>query len=303
MRALLMGGLALAAMASAAVAADKVQIGDKNVFPESITSTADGTLIAGSIGTGEIFRAAPGTATAGSWIAAQTDGPTAVLGVFADEANGTLWACYSDLAMFGGAGGKPSVLRSFDLATGAVKASIPLGEGTFCNDIATTADGTAYAADTAGGQLFRVKPGADTAEPFFKDAALASLDGLSFGPDGALYLNGVQTNKLFRLAMNADGTPGALTELTLSQPIKGPDGMRFGEDGVLYLAENGAAQVSAVTFEGDNAIVKVVEAGGWDMPTAVTKVGDTLWVLEAKLSKLGGTEDPGAFWAYPLTLQ
>jgi sugar lactone lactonase YvrE len=293
-------GIMLAA--APALAADKVQIGDAAVFPESITSTADGTLIAGSIGTGQIYRAAPGAATAESWIAAVTDGPTAVLGVYADEANGTLWACYSDLALFAGAGGKASILRSYDLGTGALKSTVPLGEGTFCNDIATAADGTAYAADTAGGQLFRVAPGATTAEPFLRDEALASLDGLSFGPDGALYLNGVSTNKLFRLTMDGD-KPGTLTELALSQPISGPDGMRFGEDDVLYLAENGSGQVSAVTFEGDTANIRVIAKEGWDSPTAVTKVGDTLWVVEAKFSKMATPQEAGSFYAYPVALR
>lgn len=286
----------------AAVAADKVQIGDAGVFPESITSTADGTLIAGSIGTGQIYRAAPGASTAESWIPAVADGPTAVLGVYADEANNTLWACYSDLALFAGAGGKASILRSYDLTSGALRTAVPLGEGTFCNDIATAADGTAYAADTAGGQLFKVAPGSDTAEPFFRDAALASLDGLSFSPNGALYLNGVSTNKLFRLTMT-DGQPGALTELQLSQEISGPDGMRFGDDGVLYLAENGSAQVSAITFDGDTANIRVIAKEGWDSPTAVTKVGDTLWVVEAKFSKMATPQEAGSFYAYPVALQ
>jgi len=299
----LASGLALALIGgTAAIAADKVQIGDKGVFPESLTSTADGTLIVGSIGTGQIYKAAPGSATADTWIAAVTDGPTAVLGVYADEANKTLWACYSDLAMFAGAGGKAAVLRSYDLTSGVLKTTVPLGEGTFCNDIATTADGTAYAADTAGGQVLKVAPGATTAETFFKDAALASLDGLSFSPDGSLYLNGVSTNKLFRLTI-ADGKPGTLTELKLSQEIKGPDGMRFGDDGVLYLAENSNAQVDAVTFDGDNATIKVVGKEAWDSSTAVTKIGSTLWVVEARFSKMGGTEDPGAFYAYPVALQ
>ena len=285
-----------------AQAVDKVQIGDKSVFPESLTSTADGTLIVGSIGTGQIFRAAPDAARADKWIDAVTEGPTAVLGVYADEANKTLWACYSDLALFSGKAGKPSMLRSYDLSSGALKIAVPLGDGTFCNDIATTADGTAYATDTAGGQVFRVKPGATVAEPFFKDAALASLDGLSIGPDGALYLNGVSTGKLFRLTMNTDGAAGALTELKPSAPLKGPDGMRFGDDGVLYLAENGAAQIDAIAIAGDVATVTPLKTGGWDTPTAVTKVGKTIWVSEAKFSKMGGTEDPGQFWAYALPL-
>lgn len=303
MRTLLISGLALALFGStAAFAADKVQIGDKGIFPESLTSTADGTLIVGSIGTGQIYRAAPGAATAESWIAAVSDGPTAVLGVYADEASNTLWACYSDLALFAGAGGKAAVLRSYDLGSGELKTTVPLGDGTFCNDIATTADGTAYAADTAGGQVLKIAPGATTAEPFFKDAALASLDGLSFGPDGALYLNGVSTNKLFRLTI-ADGQPGTFTELKLSQEIKGPDGMRFGDDGVLYLAENGNAQVDAVTIDGDNATIKVIAKDGWDTPTAVTKVGSTLWVLEAQFSKMQAPDQANPFYAYPVELK
>lgn len=302
MRTLLTSGLVLILAGGTALAADKVQVGDKMVFPESLTSTADGSLIIGSIGTGQIFKAAAGATVAEGWIGAVTEGPTAVLGVYADEANGTLWACYADLALFSGGPGKASVLRSYSLADGSLKSAVTLGDGTFCNDIATSADGTAYAADTAGGQVFAVAPGATSATVFFKDAALASLDGLSFGPDGALYMNGVMTNKLFRLTIGADGAPGTLTELKLSQEIKGPDGMRFGDDGVLYLAENGNAQVDAITFDGDTANIKVVGKEAWDSPTAVTKVGNTLWVIEAKFSKMGA-EDAGAFYAYPVMLQ
>ncbi len=301
MRNVLASGLLLAALGGTAMAAEPVQV--TGAFPESLTSTSDGTLIVGSIATGQIYKAAPGATTTSDWIPAVTEGPTGVFGVFADEKNGTLWACYSDIALFSGAESKPSVLRSFDLATGAEKSAVTLGDKTFCNDIATTADGTAYAADTAGAQVFKVAPGATTAEVLVKDEALASVDGLSFGPDGALYLNGVSTNKLFRLAMNADGTAGALTELKLSEEIKGPDGMRFGEDGVLYLAQNAASKVSAVTFDGDNAILKDAGTGEWESMVAVTKVGSTLWALDAKLGRMGQEGDPGPFYAYPIELK
>jgi len=303
LRTFFVSGVILALLGTTAVGADKVQIGDKGVFPESLTSTADGTLIVGGVGTGQIYRAAPGAATAEGWIAAPAEGPGSVLGVYADEPNGTLWACYSDLAMFGGQGGKAAVLRSYDLNSGDLKTAVPLGEGTFCNDIATTDDGTAYVAETAGGQVLTVAPGASTATPFLKDAALASVDGLSFGPDGALYLNGVSTNKLFRLALNADGTAGALTELTLSQEIKGPDGMRFGDDGVLYLVENGNAQLDAVTFDADRATIEVIAKQDWDTPTAVTKVGDTLWVVESQFSKLATPDAAAPFHAYTVARQ
>jgi hypothetical protein len=141
-------------IASGALAQDlqSVQVGSaQKEFPESITSTSDGALYAGSMTLGVIYKAAPGAASAERFVAAQIEGPPGISGVFADEANQTLWACYVDLDAFGGGDSKPSVLRSFDLATGAGKASYTFAAASFCNDIATTADGTVYATDAVGG--------------------------------------------------------------------------------------------------------------------------------------------------------
>ncbi|MDB5562700.1 MAG: hypothetical protein JWN11_2118 [Hyphomicrobiales bacterium] len=296
-------GTLLAANGPLAAGAAKVQIDDsQKLFPESMTSTSDGTLYAGSIPLGIIYKAAPGAAKAEPWQKPQTEGPQSVLGVLADEKAGTLWACYSDLALFGGKPGKPGVLRAFDLASGAVKASYTFPGGGFCNDIATTADGTAYATDTLGGRVLRLKPGAKDLEDWFKDAKLAGgLDGLSFGSDGALYVNHVMNNQLFRIDLGSDGAAKTMTELQLSQPIKGPDGMRFGDDGKLYLAENANGQADAITISGDKADVKKV-INGLDAPTAVSKVGNTLWVLEAKIDQMGKETDPGAFYMVPVAL-
>ena len=81
------------------------------------------------------------------------------------------------------------------------------------------------------------------------------------------------------------------------KPLKGPDGMRFGDDGKLYLAENAAGQVDVLTISGDSATVEPLQ-GGFDTPTAVSKVGDQLFVAESKFSKMGGTEDPGQFYVH-----
>ena len=297
---------ASALLVSAATAQDltKVQIGTgTQEFPESITSTADGTLYAGSMTQGVVFKAAPGATTTEIFIAAPAEGPSAILGVFADEAKGSLWVCYADMAAFGGAESKPSMLRSSDLTSGAEKGSYSFEGTSFCNDIATTADGTAYAADTLAGRVVRTVSGSDMLETWVADENLAGADGLSFGPDGMLYVNSVTTGKLLRVDVGSDGAAGAVTELTLSEPLKGPDGMRFGDDGVLYLAENAAGRVDAVTIEGDTATITPLPGDVYDFPAAVTKVGDTRWVLERKIGKMGGAEDPGAFYAYPVTLQ
>ena len=53
----------------------------KGIFPESITSTSDGTLIIGSLGHGNVLRIAPGKTTAEEWIKPGTGGLNGVLGV------------------------------------------------------------------------------------------------------------------------------------------------------------------------------------------------------------------------------
>ena len=292
---------ATALFATGAMAQDKIQIGDKMVFPESITTSSDGTLYAGSMAGGQVFKGAPGATTATQFIAPATDGVTAVLGVYADDKTGLLWVCYSDPAAFAQKPFKGSNLRTYALSDGSLKATYPMGDGSFCNDTTTAADGTAYVADTFGGKIDIVKPGSTTIDTWFADKALGGIDGISLGPDGAIYANNVMTGKLYRIPVGADGKPGALTEIATSSPLKGPDGMRFGDDGKLYLAENGAGQVDALTINGDKADVAVVK-GGFDTPTAVSKVGKTLYVGEAKFSKMGGKEDPGQFYAYLVPL-
>lgn len=287
--------------ATATMAADKVQIGTGKVSPESMTATSDGTLYAGSIAFGEVFRAAPGATTADKFIDKPADGPQAILGVFADETGGTLWVCYSDLALFAGKPGLNSIVRAYDIKSGEAKGSYDLGANSLCNDVTVAADGTHYIADTAGGRVLRLKPDATAVDTWSSDPQLQGIDGIAVGPDGAVYANSVTQSKLFRIDVGSDGAAAKVTELTPSQPLKGTDGMRFGDDGVLYVAENGNGQVDAVTINGDAAAIKPV-ATGLDGPTALEKVGNTLWVLEAKIGKMGDPNEKGPYYMIPFSL-
>src|SRR5580692_9116029 len=121
----------------AATAEPDVVIHEDGPNAESMTSTADGALIFGSMSKAEIFRAAKGATSADVWIRPGTNGLQRILGVFADQRTNTLWVCSS---------GTPTALKTFDLESGAPKGSydFPGGTGT-CNDIATASDGTVYA--------------------------------------------------------------------------------------------------------------------------------------------------------------
>ena len=282
-------------VAAAPSSVQKIQVGGNgNVFPESITSTRDGTLFTSSVGEGRIFRAAPGADKATAWTEKQP-GPHSVLGVYADEKSGTLWACYSDMALTKGNTGQPAILRALDLSTGRVERSYPLPAGSFCNDIVTTADGAAFATDTHGGRIFRVEPGGQPTA-WLTDDRLKGVDGITMAGPGTLYLTNVQKNELFRLAIAPDGHPGELVKLSLSEKVEAPDGLRS-SDGKFFLAENKAGRVDEVKFDGDSAKITVLRTG-LRGPTSTTVTNGHLYVTEAKINQYGKGRNLAPFYVY-----
>ena len=65
-----------------------------------------------------------------------------------------------------------TALRSFDLKTGAAKGTYPFPANSgVCNDIAVSADGSAYASESFRGRVHRLKPGATALEVWVTDPA------------------------------------------------------------------------------------------------------------------------------------
>jgi DNA-binding beta-propeller fold protein YncE len=87
----------IAATAYAAQPITEITLPGTRIFPESISSTPDGTLIVGSLGHGNVSRIALGTAQVEEWIKAGTGGLNQVLGVYADPKGKTLWVCSNNL--------------------------------------------------------------------------------------------------------------------------------------------------------------------------------------------------------------
>src|ERR1700722_14740200 len=71
------------------------------VFPENLTSTKDGTLYVGSLGSGGIIRIKPHGGKPELWIKPAAFGSRSIFGVFADEQSNTLWACSNDSSALG----------------------------------------------------------------------------------------------------------------------------------------------------------------------------------------------------------
>jgi sugar lactone lactonase YvrE len=306
-------GLALMlAVASGGIARAQtapVSVPDKS-YPESVTSTSDGTLYAGSFNRGGVVKAASG-GKAEQFIKPGAGDSRSTLGVLADEKGRMLYVCSNDLSGLGVAGpgdAKGAALKLFDLKSGVLKGSFALKDSkSLCNDIAIGSDGTAYVTDSFTPNVYSLKPGGSALEVFATDPALTpakdgvGLDGIAFGSDGNLYVTTYIPAALFKIAVK-DGKAGAVTALKPSRPLDHADAMRTFGDSLLLIEGNG--KLDKVTVKGDEAQIETIK-DGFVEPVSVTQVGNTAWVAEGKLSYIIGDnkeKDPGAFAIKPVAL-
>lgn len=285
--------LATGLLASAATSgAAEILIHDEKSQPENLAMGPDGTLYVGSASTPVVYAVKKSTTTATPFIdvSASTGPGTFFYGVLADPAARTLWTCQLTPVPDSTPRRRTTILRSFDLKTGAPKLSWTLpGDNSTCNDFAVGPDKALYVADTANGKIFRLAPGAQAAELYLDHRNLLGVDGITF-LDGVLYVNNVSFNKLYRIPVGADGKPGNPVDIWMDAPVHGPDGMRAA-GGKLYLAQNGDGKISSLTVNGDIAHVTVIKEG-LKTPTGVEPAGDTLWFTERSTGKVWSVPMP-----------
>ncbi|WP_246725270.1 hypothetical protein [Beijerinckia sp. L45] len=288
---MLSAALGLFALAAPIAANAEIALPGDRIFPESLTSKADGTLLIGSLGAGGVLRVKPGTQAAELWIKPGAYETRSIFGVLADERSQTLWVCSNDVSALGVAGPttvKGSFLKGFDLTTGEGKISLPLpGSPALCNDIALGPDGTLFVTNSLAPQILTLKPGGHTLEVWATDPlftppkAGAGLDGIAIGGDGAIYVDTFNKAELFRVAMK-DGAAGTVTRLQTSRPLVLADALRIVKDNTLLLIE-GAGSLDRVTIDGDKAAIETIK-GGLNQPTSVTTIGATAFVTEGQLA-------------------
>jgi sugar lactone lactonase YvrE len=213
------------------------------------------------------------------------------LGVFADEASNTLWACSNDLSALGApATGSDtgSALKAFDLKTGNGKRSVSLpGSHAFCNDIAVDAQGSVYVTDSANPTILKLSAGATAFDVFAQDSSFsavqsdgAGLDGIAFGSDGNLYVTNYTAGELVRVEVKG-GRAGRITLLTGNHRLKFPDGLRTLGNNSFLLVE-GSGTLDRVVIQGDTFAVTQVHRG-FATPTSVARIGRAAWVSEGQL--------------------
>ncbi len=285
-----------------------ILISGTGVHPESVTSSKDGALFTGSI-PGIIYRAGPKDTTAVPFITPDAEnGLQSIFGVYADDAGGRLLACSAPVSFGPRTAGPalPSAVVAFDLKTGRFIARYPFpAPGGTCNDMAIGADGAIYASDTPGGRILKLPKGGKSLEVAVTDDRLKGIDGLAFGGDGALVINNVQKQEMWRVKLPAGGAPAVLTKLNVDTRLAGPDGLRSIGGNRFLQAEGTAGRATLLTITGDNVHVQVLREGLQSSP-GVTLIGHTVYAIEGKINYLVDPQlrgkDPGPFKAIAIPL-
>ena len=193
-------------------------------------------------------------------------------------------------------GTKPGALKTFDLKTGAPKASYDMPAGTIegqpplCNDMVVAADGTVYVTDTLSGRILRLKKGAPALETWATDprwnAKGPQLDGIALLADGNLYANIFEGDGLYRVEIKPDGSAGTVTKLETSRKLYHSDGLRrFGPHSLIMVEGETVGTADLITISGDSAKVETIQ-GGFDGPVSLVQVGDVAYVLDDPLRYL-----------------
>ena len=290
-------------MAGATQAQTPISLPDAGFAPEGIATDSDGNLYTGSITQGRIVKIAPGTRSVSDFAASGANGMVSVIGL---HVSGDLvYACSSDPGASALAGTAAPALVAFDRRTGAPAGRFELPEGgAFCNDIAETADGTILATDSFAPRIYALRPGSDHLEVWLDDPRFAgegfNLNGIAYDA-GSVFVVRYNTGSLHRIAVNADGSAGEVSEVPLPAPIKGPDGLVALGGGRFLVVEGGGLKAGArgallgVRLTGGIATVKTI-ASDLNVPTTAVVVGHTAYVVEGQLDHLfdpsAGPADP-----------
>ena len=219
-----------------------------------------------------------------------------VLGLAMDASAGVLWAATAPVppAVRGRAADAPplaSALLKIDAASGRVLARYPVpGEDRMLGDVTLARDGTVY---VAGGDLFRLKPGAEALEILLPAGQMRSPQGVAATPDGAALIVADYSSGLWRVD-RASGAPARL-EAPANASLIGIDGL-ISDGRFLYALQNGTApqRVLRLTPDAHWSRIEAVEVLAASLPqideptTGLVHDGELVFVSRSQWSDFDG---------------
>ena len=285
LRALVAGGVALAALAPAASAKDDpltipLPAGSS---PEDVALGHGSTFYTGSLAGQGIFAGDLRTGVGHNLV--QSPGHP-ITGLYVDDRN-RIWA----------AGGPAGDLRVFDADTGALLATYTLaGPGGFVSDIVVTND-NAYVTNSFQPEMYTIPLGHGGRLPGQAAVRTTPLTGdiVFSGPAGTFNANGIaflddelivgQTNtgQLFRV----DPDTGVAHAIDLGgQNVQGADGLML-RGRALYIAQNFPNLIAIVDLDRDmktGTVEQRISDPRFDIPSSVIVFGNAVYAMNARFS-------------------
>jgi streptogramin lyase len=238
------------------------------------------------------------------WLA-EDAGRGAVVGLAIDPARGLVWA--ATMALPPATHGRPAdappfepALLRIDLTSATVTGRYPVPPGATergAGDVTLGTDGTVYVANPVGGDLFRLRPGADALDVLLAPGTLGSPQGMVAGTDGSLIVADYSSG-LWRV--EADGSARRLAAPDDAVLI-GVDGLIDAGD-ALYAIQNGSApqRVLRLALDADRTRIEAAEMVAANLSqideptTGLIHDGDLVFVARSQWSAF---DDEGALRA------
>jgi len=227
-------------------------------FPEGITVSPSGYLFVGSVRTGSVYAVPPNVTLAGEFLAPKAAIQAGAFGMTVSPDGKTLWVCDSDQTA------KTARVRGIDISTKQLVATHELkpadpAEGSFCNDLLLSPNGSLWVTESFGGRLFVIpsdKLMTDGDAPVWlkSDTLKGNPAATNFGVNGLallgdkLYLDVTDPGLIYNIDPSLkDPTDSDLRRVILSDPSTGknnialsnPDGMTRLSATELLVVENG----------------------------------------------------------------
>lgn len=229
-------------------------IAGPDLIPEGIAvDVATGTFYVGSIRKRTIIAIDRGGKSR-TFVPAQRDGLSGVLGMKVDPARGVLWAtswASEGMEGFTAADRNRSEVTAFALRDGSMQRRIAFPAGAdphLLNDIAIAPDGTLYITDSVAGAVWRVPADRDVFEPVAAAGSFAYPNGIVLAWTGRLFVahgTGIAV---------VDPETGAVSRMESGPqvPLGGIDGLLL-EGHTLLAVQNGLGAPRLVAIDVDDA--------------------------------------------------
>lgn len=293
----------VAAVAAAPAVADSsttVRDLPEDWYPESLAAAPDGTIYVGSWRQGAVARLRPDRSGSDILVSPGANGLANGQGMLVDAKAGLLWVCSSAVG-FTTVPTTPSALKSFDLATGAPRASYPMPDAGYCNDLAQARDGTLFVTDSFHPRILAMAPGADALSVWLEGGALDAgdpkyfLNGIAVDADGGLFVSAViAVSYVLKIDRKPDGRAGTVHRVEAPRVFRNVDALRYLDATHLVLFESNAlgkdgpygGQITLATLAGNRISQLQTLAAGLNDPSSGFILDGRVWYIESKYSLL-----------------